>query len=69
MIHDHHIYNGFLTTSFKETNELKIFSSSLSEIDFKEYLYCGQTFSIVEYRKNKYYLRLSDEHLNAVLKI
>ena len=75
--------NDTLKTAFKESNELKIFYSSLSEIDFKEiksfikkmitafgstYL-CEQTFSIVKYRKNKYCSQLSDEHLNAVLRI
>lgn len=28
-----------------------------------------QTFSMVQYRKNNYCLRLSDGHLNAVLRI
>ncbi|XP_060874765.1 general transcription factor II-I repeat domain-containing protein 2-like [Metopolophium dirhodum] len=78
--------NDILKNAFKESNDLKIFYSSLSEIDFKgiksfakkmitafgsTYI-CEQTFSILKFRKNKYCSRrsrLSDEHLNAVLRI
>jgi len=30
---------------------------------------CDQTFSILKFRKNKYCSRLSDEHVDAVLRI
>ncbi|VVC27387.1 Hypothetical protein CINCED_3A001740 [Cinara cedri] len=75
--------NNILKNAFKEGNELKIFYSRFSEIDFKgikgfpkkiiitfgsTYI-CEQTFSIIKFRKNKYCSRLSIEHLNAVLRL
>lgn len=73
---------GVLRNAFKESNDLKTFFSSLSEIDFKRIIVllkktiafsstyiCEQTFSILEFRKNEYCSRLGCEHLNAVVRI
>ncbi|CAH2108321.1 unnamed protein product [Euphydryas editha] len=74
--------NDTLKNSFYEINDLVKFYSSLPS-DFDElkrfaqqlitvfgstYL-CEQTFSILNYRKNKYASRLTDEHLKAILRI
>ncbi|CAH1634822.1 unnamed protein product [Spodoptera littoralis] len=74
--------NDTLKSSFYEINDLVKFYASLPS-DFDElkkfakqfitifgstYL-CEQTFSIVNYRKNKYASRLTDEHLRAILRI
>ena len=74
--------NGILKNSFFETkdlvkfyaslpsnfDELKRFAVQLTIIFGSTYL-CEQTFSILNYRKNKYVSRLTDEHLRAILRI
>lgn len=75
--------NDILKNAFKESHDLKIFYSSLSDIYYKgirsfskkmitafgsTYI-CEQTFSILKLRKNKYCSRFSDEHCNGVLRI
>jgi len=76
--------NNVLKTAFNECNYLQTYWN-FSEIDFKgiksfaniiitiigskNTYSCEQTFSIVKYWKYKYYSRLSDKHLNAVLRI
>jgi hypothetical protein len=49
-------------------NELKRFAQQLITIFGSTYL-CEQTFSILNYRKNKYCSRLTNEHLSAILRI
>lgn len=49
-------------------DELKRFALQLITIFGSTYL-CEQTFSILNYRKNKYASRLTDEHLRAILRI
>lgn len=58
-------FYGSLSTNF---DELKKFSQQLITIFGSTYL-CEQTFSILNYRKNKYCSRLTDEHLSAILRI
>lgn len=74
--------NTSLKTEFKESANLVYFYKSLG-FNFKElkkfaqqmitmfgstYL-CEQTFSILNYRKNRYCSRLTDEHLEAILRV
>ncbi|KAL4720585.1 hypothetical protein ACJJTC_002360 [Scirpophaga incertulas] len=75
--------NSALKTAFKESTDLIQFYGGLSSENFKElkkfaqqiitmfgstYL-CEQTFSILNYRKNKNCSRLTDEHLDAILRV
>lgn len=75
--------NSTLKTAFKESTDLIQFYGGLSSENFKElkkfaqqiitmfgstYL-CEQTFSILNYRKNKNCSRLTDEHLDAILRV
>jgi len=74
--------NDALKSSFYEINDLiKFYGSSPSDFDelkrfaqqfitaFGSTYLCEQTFSIVNYRKNKYASRLTDDHLRAILLI
>lgn len=58
-------FYGSLSSDF---DELKRFAQQLITIFGSTYL-CEQTFSILNYRKNKYASRLTDEHLRAILRI
>lgn len=75
--------NSTLKTAFKESTDLIQFYGGLSSENFKElkkfaqqiitmfgstYL-CEQTFSILNYRKNNNCSRLTDEHLDAILRV
>jgi len=75
--------NDILKNAFKESNDLKIFYLCFPEIDFirikrfnkkiftsfsSTYIW-EQTFSIVKFRKHKYYSWLCDKHVNLVLRI
>ncbi|XP_045504708.1 general transcription factor II-I repeat domain-containing protein 2A-like isoform X2 [Colias croceus] len=74
--------NDALKSSFYDINDLiKFYGSLPSDFDelkrfaqqfitiFGSTYTCEQTFSIVNYRKNKYASRLTDEHLRAILRI
>ncbi|CAH1173813.1 unnamed protein product [Phaedon cochleariae] len=58
-------FYGSLPSDF---DELKRFALQLITFFGSTYL-CEQTFSILNYRKNKYASRLTDEHLRAILRI
>ncbi|CAK1589281.1 unnamed protein product [Parnassius mnemosyne] len=58
-------FYGSLPSDF---DELKKFAQQFITIFGSTYL-CEQTFSIVNYRKNKCASRLTDEHLRAILRI
>ncbi|CAK1599872.1 unnamed protein product [Parnassius mnemosyne] len=58
-------FYGSLPSDF---DELKKFAQQFITIFGSTYL-CEQTFSIVNYRKNKCSSRLTDEHLRAILRI
>jgi hypothetical protein len=58
-------FYGSLPSNF---DELKRFAQQLITIFGSTYL-CEQTFSILNYRKNKYCSRLTNEHLSAILRI
>lgn len=58
-------FYGSLPSDF---GELKRFAQQFITIFGSTYI-CEQTFSIVNYRKNKYASRLTDEHLRAILRI
>ncbi|CAK1597303.1 unnamed protein product [Parnassius mnemosyne] len=58
-------FYGSLPSDF---DELKKFAQQFITIFSSTYL-CEQTFSIVNYRKNKCASRLTDEHLRAILRI
>lgn len=75
--------NTTLKTAFRESTDLVQFYGSLSSEHFHElkkfgqqmitmfgstYL-CEQTFSLLNYRKNKNCSRLTDEHLDAILRL
>ncbi|CAG9782425.1 unnamed protein product [Diatraea saccharalis] len=74
--------NDSLKNSFREINDLiKFYGSLPSDFDelkrfaqqiitiFGSTYLCEQTFSIVNYRTNKYASRLTDERLRAILRI
>ncbi|KAF0759342.1 general transcription factor II-I repeat domain-containing protein 2A-like, partial [Aphis craccivora] len=58
-------YSSLCETKF---SKIKYFAKKMLTI-FRSTYICEQTFSLMKYRKSKYASRLTDGHLNAILRI
>jgi hypothetical protein len=64
----HNLVQFYSSLCEKKFSKIKYFAKQMLSVFGSTYI-CEQTFSLMKYRKSKYASRLTDGHLNAILRI